>query len=132
MDIRKAFATDRQAEQDGVWVALGEGARVKVARFNNPRHRAVLDRLRRPYRSLLMAGRDLPDDVAESMTIEATAETLLLDWDGIEDNGTPLPFSKDNARRLLADLPDFRDAVAFLSMQAETFRREALETAAKN
>ena len=132
MDIRKTFATDRQAEQDGVWVALGEGARVKVARFNNPRHRAVLDRLRRPYRSLLMAGRDLPDDVAEQMTVEAAVEALLLDWDGIDDNGAPLPFSKDNARRLLTELPDFRDAVAFLSMQAETFRREALEQAAKN
>ncbi len=132
MDIRKAFATDRQAEQDGVWVALGDGARVKVARFNNPRHRAVLDRLRRPYRSLIMSGRDLPDDVAETMTVEATADAILLDWDGISENGAPLPFSRETARRLLSELPDFRDAVAFLSMQAETFRREALETATKN
>ncbi|TAD87678.1 MAG: hypothetical protein EAZ99_16580 [Alphaproteobacteria bacterium] len=132
MDIRKAFATDRTAEQEGVWVALGDGARVKVARFNNPRHRSVLDRLRRPYRSLLMAGRDLPEDVAEAMAVEATAEALLLDWDGITENGQPLAYGRETARRLLAELPDFRDAVAYLAMQAETFRREALETAEKN
>jgi hypothetical protein len=123
---RALYATDPQLELDGTAIDLGDGATVRIARFNNARHRAALDRLRKPYRSFTLAGRDIPDDIAERIAIDAMVEAILLGWDGfIGDDGQALPFSPEAARRLLTEVKDFRDQIAFLAMQAETFRRQA-------
>lgn len=133
LDIRKRFGTDAKREIEGTTVDLGEGASVTVARWNNARHRAALDRLRRPYRSLLLAGRELPEDVSEAIGIEAMAETILLDWQGfIDESGQPLAHSREAAQALLTEVKDFRDQIAFLALQAENFRVDALEQAEKN
>ncbi len=133
MKIFSQYQTDEDAEVDGVWVDLGDGGRVKVARFGNPVHEKVMERLRRPYRNMLRSGRDLPKDIQDRLTIEGLAESILLDWSGLEDeNGKAIAFSKKKAKELLTDLKDFRNAVSFLALEAETFRKEALEEAAKN
>lgn len=133
MKIRKQYETDPVAEEEGVWVDIGEGAEVKVARLNNPRHKKALERLRKPYRNILRAGRDLPDEVSDKIAIQGMAEAILLDWRGIEHNdGSEIAYSQEKAKEILTELKDFRDTVAFLAMEAETFRKEALENAAKN
>ena len=113
--------------------ALGDGLRVRVARFGNPRHERILERLRRPYRNILRAGGEIPREAQERITIEATAAAILLDWEGVEErDGRPIPYSREAAVRLLGELKDFRNAVGYLALEAETFRRAALEAAAKN
>lgn len=66
---------------------------------------------------------------------QAAAEALLLDWDGLEDeDGKPLPYSKDLARKWLVD-PDYRpilDAVVFASQVVENGRAKVQEQLEKN
>ena len=133
MNLHRRLATNLDAERDGAWVDLGEGAAIRVARFNNPRHKALRERLLRPYRGLLLAGRDLPDDVEDRIAIDCLAETILLDWRGIVDGqGLPVPFEHETARALLSSLRDFRETVAWHALQAETFRAAEIEDIAKN
>lgn len=129
----KEFETDRDAESEGVWVDLGDGAKVKVARFNNPAHEKAVRRHQKPYKSILNTGRPLPKDVADEITIKTMVETILLGWEGMADrHGDPLPYTPASAERLLRDLPDFRNTVAGLALTAETFRLEALRDAEGN
>ena len=133
MKVNQRFATDASAEEEGVWVDIGEGAALKIARFGNKRHEQVLDRLRKPYRNILRTGGEIPKDRAETIVIEAMAEALLLDWRGLEDDdGKAIAHDKDTAVGLLTDLKDFRNQVAAIAMEAETYRASALEAAAKN
>jgi len=133
MKIKQHFATDASAEEEGVWVEIGEGAAVKVARFGNKRHEKALDRLRKPYRNILRTGGEIPKDRAEAIVIESMAEALLLDWRGFEDDdGRAIAHDKETAIGLLTELKDFRNQVAAIAMEAETYRASALEAAAKN
>jgi len=133
MKINQRFATDKAAEEGGVWVEIGEGAAVKVARFGNDRHQAALDRLRKPYRNILRAGGEIPADRHTEIAIEAMADALLLDWRGFEnDDGSEVAYSREMAVWFLTELKDFRNQIAALAMEVESYRASALETAAKN
>lgn len=131
MDLN-TFKTDADLEAEGAWIDIGEGASVKIARYQNPKHKRVLDRLNRPHRATLNAGRRLPDDVAEKILIDSFVEAVLLDWRGLTIDGQPFHYSKENALKVLTDMRDFRDLVANHALQAENFRRESTETAAGN
>ena len=121
MDLKKIFGTDRKAEDAGVWVDIGQGARVKVARDTSTRYRERLRDVLRPYRGSIVAGA-LSDEQAQKLFAKAAAGTLLLDWEGIEQDGRPLAFSIDAAEQLMADLPDFYRAVESFSKEAALFR----------
>lgn len=131
MDVKKRFATDRTLELDGVWVQIDKDARVKIARRDNPRYREVLRRESAPYRQAARAGM-LSDETAEQILIKVLAETVVLDWEGFTENGKPLPYSKENAVRLLTELKDFLDFVVSASAEAELFKAQADEADAKN
>ena len=132
-NLYSRFATDSKLENDGVWVDMGADLQVKVARFGNPVHEKVMEKLRRPYRNILRSGGQLPEDVQTKLTVQGMAEAILLDWKGVTDaSGKDLPHSIDNAVQVLSDLKDFRNEIAFLAMERETFRAQAIEKAAKN
>lgn len=129
---RKEFGTDSDLEVNGVWQDIGDGARVRVARWNNPAHKKVLERLRKKFRHFQMAGRDIPDEEAEKITVESMVEAILLDWDGfVDDDGKELKYSRNAAFSML-EIKDFRDLVAGLSLAAEIFRKKEVEEIAKN
>src|SRR5690606_32024129 len=119
--------TDEALESDGVWVAIRYGAQVKVARAGNYRAEAGRARLAWEDRRLL----DHPDlrrgreDRVVELTIAAIAETILLDWRGLEDDeGKEIPFSVDTAKELLAEYDWLRDDVWEAANTRETFFRE--------
>lgn len=131
MDL-KAFKTDLEKEQEGAWVDLGDGiSRLKIARMNNPRYRDAQQRKLQRYK---MAARSkvVPDDVWEGILNELIAETILVDWEGITDNGTPLPYSVEHAKRALTELKDFREMVLGFADDIANFKEELDEGTEKN
>lgn len=123
MKISK-FATDLELEESGVWVDIGEGARLRVARVGNPRYRKRLRELLAPHKRLVRIDK-LPEDLSDELVIKAFAETILLDWEGLEDdNGEPIEYSVEHAIELLTGLRDFRMMVAEIANEQEAFRRE--------
>lgn len=127
-----AFRTDENLEVEGVWVDLGDGGKVKVARLGNPQHRKVSQALGRPHQAQIRAGR-LKPEVAEKLGIQATAQAILLDWEGIEDDdGKLIPYSQEKALELLTELKDFRDTVLEIAGEMETFRAQEIEESVGN
>ncbi len=130
MDLAK-LQTDAEKENDGVWVELQPGVRVKLARWNNAKFQNVQFKKMLPYRNT-MAGGEIEFGIVEKITIECTAETVLLDWDGIEWDGEPLESSLANRLRVLTDVPDFRSMIVNLASQREYFMAKAEQDIAGN
>lgn len=131
MDIGKTYGTNKQLEEGGVWIELGDGASILVARAGNKENRAALKRLIAPHKVALRNDK-LADEVLERLTIEAMAETILLGWKGIRENGKDVPYSRDNAVRLLTDYKDFRDQVSAFSTEMALFQQAEEAAEQKN
>lgn len=131
----RKFAWDTEATEQGVWRSVFDGAaELKIARFNNPKHNALLRRLREENDELL---KDDSTDEAQAKLLEisglALAETVLVDWRGIlDEDGNELPYSKEAAYDLLKNYEEFADLVFNLSLESEQYRRFKEGEALKN
>ncbi len=131
LDLKKEYAVDKNKEIDGVWQDFGSGARMKIARIGNPEYQKVFQKISKPHRKSIRRG-TLADDVAEKLLVEAMADSILLDWDGVEEGGQVLPYNKENAMRILLEYKDLRDQVTEIANEMESFRAEEDQEAEKN
>ncbi len=131
MDLYQQFETDETAEAEGVWVTIGIGARLKIARAGNPKHAAAIKRLSAPHIRPGMRMADIPDDVFSTITKEAVAESILVDWEGITRNGVPVPYSKAEALAACG-LKDFYNLVLTTSQSIEHYRKARIQELEKN
>lgn len=134
MDLTR-FKADPVLEDEGVWTSVDAGteASIKIARIGNRRYREAMTRRLKPYRRALRNG-TLDEKVTEKITAEVLAETILLDWKGLTQDGVPLTYSPDAAKDLLCDnrFKDFRDLVVELAGDLELYRQQDIEDAEKN
>lgn len=132
MDLFKTFKTDKSKEQDGVWFPLDEQSKLRIARLNNPRYQAAIQKKGNRYK-LSAKVKAIPEDVWEGLMNEVIAETILVDWDGITDHGEPLPYSVENATRMLSEYPDFRNTIVLaIAGEMDNFKEELDEGTEKN
>ncbi len=130
MDIHR-FKTNKKKEEEGTWIDIGEGAKIKVARINNPRYKKYFQAITKPYRRQIRSG-TLAEEVAEKLLIDAMANTILLEWEGFTQDKEEYPYSVANAKHFLAEFPDFRDIVSDAANEMEAFRDEDMEEAKGN
>ncbi len=136
VDFKKA-CTNPTLEKDGVWVELSEiftGIEVKVARLNNKKAQNMYKDRMKPYRKYEKQHVNMPPHIKEeieSVVHRVYAETILLDWKNIEEDGKVVPYSIEKATEFLKN-SDFFDQINFLCTEAETFRTLELEDNAKN
>lgn len=124
------FKTDKTLEREGTWVELGDGIAIKVVRINHPDAQALRKKLEKPYRHYKEG---VPDDVLQKIVNRVLAEEILRDWRGITDlDGREIPYTTENAQKLIDALEDFRDEVAKQSLERENFKAAAVEDAGKN
>lgn len=122
------FATDLNLEETGVWVDLGEGTQLKLARIGNPAYKKMMRDKLKPYRTQ-SARAGISDGKWNELNCEVLSQTVLLDWKGWEDDkGKNIPYSKKNAYDMLIGLKDFRAMVVDYADQQATF---AMETEAE-
>lgn len=130
-DVKKLFGTDEDKETNGVWEDLTEDVRIKVARIGNTRYQKVLQRLMKPHRRAVRRG-TVDDSIIEKCVIKAIAETVLLDWEGLEEDGKKIVYSQATAERLLNDFREFREQVTEIASEIESFKIEDEQEAEKN
>lgn len=124
-----AFGQDVEKAENGVWVDLGEGCRVKVARSGSARSERMLKKLTAPHQRAIQMG-SIPDALLERLNAEHTSKAILLDWEGLQDaDGTEIPFSQAKAFEILSnpEYRDFKDQVLYLAREAETFRKQQID-----
>ncbi len=126
LDLQARFGTDKAAESDGKWFDVGDGARLKVARSNNPTYRRELARLLTPHRAAVRAGTIQPE-ILDPAICRALARGVLKDWEGLVIGGKVVKYSEEAAEKVLLDYPDFRDLVSELAEQREAYLAEEVE-----
>jgi hypothetical protein len=131
MDLFTQFQTDEQAEVEGVWVPLSTTARLKIARIGNARHPACLKRISTPHVRPGMRMSDIDDEMFDKLTREAMAESILVGWENILWKGEVLPYSKENALRVL-QVKDFFTLVLTAANSIEHFRVARIAELEKN
>ena len=119
MDLKKEFAFDETLSVEGVWVSIGDGADLLVARMNNPKYRKHLRRALLPY---TRRGGTMSEKQNREVLVDATANCILLDWKGMSEDGKVLKYSVEEAKRLFFDYEDFFQLVIGLAADNENYR----------
>jgi len=116
------FTKDDQRRIEGVKVPFGADAWLRIAYWMNPRHLQALQRLTKGRNADIEHGLIEPGENLR-LGCEAMAEAILLDWGGkMEENGTPIAYSRESAERVLFERTGFRDYVIDVAREKERFR----------
>lgn len=125
-DLKSHYGTDPELEVGGVWEDISEGARLLIARVGNEAYQKRYRRVPRGIRNQISSG-VLDDKVTEDVMCRLLADTILLDWEGISDDGKEIKHSKDKAYEMLRSYRDFRDLVWDVANDQSRFRDEDIE-----
>lgn len=127
--IYEMFATDLQIETDGFVHRVSEKISFTLARAGgaNANFSKVMEVKTRPHR------RQIQDDtmdlaLANSLLIEAFAETVVLGWKGITDKeGKEVKCTPKNAIKLFTDLPDLFAELREAAGKQSNFRADEVQ-----
>lgn len=133
MSIWTKFATDDDRVTNGVRFELdGVGFVCAHAGAINPRYLKAIDAAYKPHRVALSHG-VLGDKIKDELALDIFVSATLLSWDGMTDSdGSPLPFSRDNARRVMRALPSLYETLRNLAADVSHYRPGDVETDAGN
>lgn len=106
------FKTDKGLEQEGIWIDYGD-FRIKISRAgpSNKKFKRAFEAAMKPHRRA-MANDTLSDKVADRVTQQVWAETIVMGWDSplggdvIPYGDGELKFNAENCVKLFQDLPD--------------------------
>lgn len=139
LDLFDIFSSDREGEEDGRWVELGQGTAIKIRAFGAKVVIDLREGLMKPYQQLLRVGGKIPDDKNEEIGLKVLAGAVIADWKnvrGVDAEGKPLaetvPYSSEEAYRVLKALPKFASFVIQFSLEGQNFRDETKEDGAGN
>ena len=119
MDLKKEFSFDETLSVEGVWVPIGDGAELLVARMNNSKYRKHLRRALLPY---TRRGGTMSEKQNREVLADATANCILLDWKGMSEDGNKLKYSVEEAKRLFSDYEDFFQLTIAIASDHENYR----------
>lgn len=127
------FVTNKQKENQGVEMEVGEGFFITVARLGNDKCKKFMEKSNRPHLRRIRKG-TLPNDIRDGILIKAIAMTVLLDWRGLhEDDGvTEIPYSKEKAIELMTSSDDFLEVIIEYSQDQQNFKDKEIEDAEGN
>lgn len=134
MDISKVYGTDENAEKNGKWFPFGDdGTEFLIAhiRRNGSAYQKLVDARMRPYRHALQT-ETMDDDLKTKIVRDVFAEKGVLGWKNITENGVEVPYSVENAKRLLTSYPELCESLMSLATNFSNFRAQEAEEDAKN
>ncbi len=121
MDIT-SLITNKDLENEGVWIDGPEDSKFKIRSADSKPYKARLAALSRRENPAKLR-KDV--QLQTRLTIEAMASDLLLDWQGIKENGTDLAPTEANKIKLL-NIPQIRDLIATEAQDVANFQAEGL------
>lgn len=139
--LSKQFKTNPEKEASGVEIEFAEAQNddgsiptFTISRMgkSNKAYSKALEAATRPYRRQVELG-TLKNEVAEPLFLGVFADTILKGWKNVQDeNGKSIEYSKENAVKLMTELPDVYERLQEESKIASNFRDDALQEEAKN
>lgn len=137
MDISK-IKRDTNKISEGQWVSdIPEAGdlKVRVRGMSSPIVQSLMSRKLRSIAKVDKARDGSPKlEVATRITAEVIAEAVLLDWDGLTDDGNEVKYSKALATEWLTnpDYKEFADAVAWAARAVDAGDAEIVEAVEGN
>lgn len=139
MSLYNQFATNKEAEVEGVEVQYGANADGSIPSFRisrmskvNKKYTKALERATRPHRRAIEL-ETMNNDLAERLFMGVFVDTVLLGWNNVQDrDGNNIAFNRENALKLFEDLPELYDDLQEKAKKASLFREESLEGEAGN
>ena len=123
MDLKKAYAVDKTAAEEGKWMVTQEGMDVKVAKLGCPAFVAEVTRLQKPHLALLRSNSPEAEKLNKEITIKAMAKTILFDWKA-ESDGQPVPYTYELGVEAFKEFDEFYADVSLLSASRNNFKTE--------
>ena len=131
MKWNEKYGSNKELEEQGVWVDFGEDCKVKIARLGNEKCSAQIRQSNKPHLRKIRKG-DLDSKIAQGILRKAVSKHVLLDWKGIEDaDGNAILYSEEKCFELLGDR-DFLEDIVELAEDRELFHEDAVEESAGN
>lgn len=134
----KSFKRDSQTIETGMWVDEIPGMkdlRLKVRGLSTPEVASARARkeMAEPRDSRNKSGQ-LKTDIAMRLFGEVLAEVVLLDWDNVTENGKPLKYDLETAKKWCTepDFMPFADAVTWAAGRVDQHVDDASETLVGN
>jgi hypothetical protein len=127
------YKGDAEKEARGVWLPIGP-YQFLIARAggHNTEFKKLAAKKFKPY-AVAINNETLPEGIALDLLVEVFVETVVLDWKDVGDeNGNELPYSKETAKKMLAELPDLMAEIREAASKISNFRSDNLEAAAGN
>lgn len=139
MNLFKQFATDPQAEKEGVRFEIGVNSQGETIAFQiaraggaNIRYAKSIEAKTKPYRMQIQAG-TIDPEIAARLMREVFAESVVIGWEGIEDeDGHLLTYSPAAAATLFEQLPELYALLQEQAQNVALYRKEVLDNVAKN
>jgi len=139
MSLFKQFATNKDAEQDGIWVEYGPnddgtipGFKIARAGKSNKKWAKAVERATKPHRRAIQL-ETMDNALSEKIMLGVFVESILIDWRNVQGkDGKLLQLTKESATALFEALPELYDDLNDKASKAAIFRDEALENEAKN
>ena len=131
MDLsQKRIDLDKQ--KNGVWYQLDKDTRLLVGRVASPYYKEVLRQNFLPYQAEVRAG-TLPEKTRDEITVKTLAEVVLLNWEGLTENGEVVPYSREKAEAILGDpsLEWFREQVEIFGSTVDNYFQASVENLKK-
>jgi len=132
MDLFESLATDTTAEETGKWFDLDGNAGIKLRSATSTASKNLRRELEKPYAAQLRLGKGLSEKVSEELFIKQLSGAIIVDWKNITYKKEPLPFSQENAERMLRELPKLREIIAVLITDESAFKLTLAEEQEKN
>lgn len=130
MDLKKTFGTNKDAEINGVWHTVGN-ARLLIARVNNQNYQRVLRRLISPNTTIVNTNSEESQELIKDYTLQAMAQAILVDWENLKEDDKEIPYSPENAYRILKEYPDFLELVSQKATDLKFYREEYINENSK-
>jgi len=124
LDLFELFNTNRESEEDGVWVELNAKTGFKIRAFNAKAVSDLREKLMKPYQTMVRAGLSIPDEKNEEIGLKVISGAVLADWKGVTVDEQDVIFSSDAAYTLLKKLPKLANFIASNAMESQNFRDE--------
>lgn len=135
MSLYNTFKTDQNLESGkGVDLDYGDGVVITIHRAggSNKKYSTLAAQKLKPYARKINNG-TADADVIERVMAEIYAEAVIVGWKGVTDSeGKAMKFTKENAVKLLTDLPDLFADIQAQADKISNFRAEQTEEVAKN